>query len=325
MIRFGQLDPDTSKEARASFTVWPEFPGDLISLKLFIQEKDQQVFLNEELQLTVDTQPPKPIIAVNKLVTVTDTQATLLSGAGSDSSVIASVNKDQTLSATGELDEWYRVSISETESGWIGKSQVTAVTMTVKAKMPIPNIQGLETARTAQFITLNEQLQQAESDRAKIEEALRQREQEMLGLRAKLEHISTTQNTELSTAHEKREHTEKALREREQEMKTLQAQLVGLSQTQTSQMISMEEKLQQEQAQREQAEKALREHKEELAALRSQLKEKTESRTIQKTPPAIALASPFDGKEVRLDRINLIGAAASEWGISRSLQAFSVC
>jgi len=324
MIRFGQLDPDKSKEARVSFTVWPEFPENLIGLKLFIQEKDQQVFLNEELQLTVDTRPPKQIVAVNKLVTVTHNKATILSGAGSDSSVIASVLKDQTLAATGELDDWYRVSISKTENGWIGKSQVTAAALTVKGEMPIPNILGLEAARTAQFITLNEQLQKAENARAKIEEALRQREQETLDLRAKLANLSTTQNTQLSTANERleqerleREQMEKALREREQEMKNLQAKLDGIAQTQTSEITSMEEKLQQEHAQREQAEKALRDHKEEVATLRSQLNEITESRKIRKTPPAIALATPFDGKEVKVDRIVLVGAAASEWGISR--------
>ena len=75
MIRFGQIDSDTSKEARVSFTVWPEFPEDHLGFQLFIQEKDQEVFLNEELQLTVDTKAPKPIVTVNKLVTVTDDQA----------------------------------------------------------------------------------------------------------------------------------------------------------------------------------------------------------------------------------------------------------
>ena len=324
MIRFGKLDPDKSKEARVSFTVWPEFPEDHLGFKLFIQEKDQEVFLNEELQLTVDTKAPKHIVTVNKLVTVMDDQATILSGAGSDSSVIASVLKNQTLSATGELDEWYRVSISETEIGWIGKSQVTAVTMTAKAEMPIPTIRGLEAARTAQFITLNEQLQQAESERAKIEEALHKREQEMQDLRSKLEVLSTTQHTELSTAHEKlererieREQTERELLKREQEMKELKAELDGIAQSQTSEMTSMEEKLHQEHAQREQAEKALNDYKEEVRALRGQLTEMTESATAPKTPPAIALASPFDGKEVKVDRIHLVGAAASERGISR--------
>lgn len=324
MIRFGQLNPDTSKKARVSFTVWPDFPEDHLGLQLFIQEKDQQVFLNEELEMAVDTRPPKHIIIVNKLVTVTENQATILSGAGSDSSVIASVMKNQTLSATGELDDWYRVSISETEIGWIAKSQITAVSLPAKAEMPIPAIQGLEAARTAQFITLNEQLQRSESDRAKVKEALHQREQEMQGLRSKLEHLSITQNTKLSTAQDnferervEREQTEKALQEREQEMKKLQAKLEDIAETQTTEMTSMEEKLQQEHDQREQAEKALREHKEEVRALRGQLNEITEFVTIQKTPPAIALASRFDGKEVKVDRITLVGAAASERGISR--------
>ena len=147
MIQYGHLPPDTSKEARVSFTVWPDFPKDQLELKLFIQEKEQEVFLNEALQITVDTEPPKPIVAVNKMVTVVDNQATILSGAGSDSSVIASIQKNQSLAATGELDQWYRVSISETESGWVAKGQVSAINVASVAEMPIPEIQGLEAAR----------------------------------------------------------------------------------------------------------------------------------------------------------------------------------
>ena len=324
MIQVGELAPDTSKSARVSFTVWPEFPSEHVGLKLFIQEKEQQVFLNEEMHLTVDTQPPKHIVAVNKLVTVTDEQATILSGAGSDSSVIALIPKNQELPATGELDEWYRVSIGEGDSGWIAKAQVSSVALAAKAEMPIPTIQGLEDARSAEFITLNEQLQQAQSERVKIEEALRQRELEMQELRSKLKDISTTQHAELSSAQKQleqerleREKTKTALEEKEHDMNQLQAKLKMIKQSQTSELTSIQEKLHQEQTQREQAEKALQEYKDEVHSLQTQLSEVQEDETNQKTPPAIALASPFDGQEVQLDHINLVGAAASERGISR--------
>ena len=60
-----------------------------------IQEKAQQVFLNEELRLPVDSQPAQSIVVTNKLGTVKNDQATILSGAGSETSVIASIKKNQ--------------------------------------------------------------------------------------------------------------------------------------------------------------------------------------------------------------------------------------
>ena len=167
-------------------------------------------------------------------------------------------------------------------------------------------------------------MQRAESERAEIEQALKKREQEMNTLRAKLDHLSTSQHSELSTAHEQLEHeriereqTEKALKEREQDMQQLQAELEALSQSQTTEMTSMQAELQQVHAQQEQAEKALREYQDEVQTLRSQLSEMADAEPAQKTPPVIALASPVDGKEVKIDRITVVGAAASEKGISR--------
>ena len=196
VIRFGPLEGETSKRARVSFTVWPDFPSSELKFKLFIQEKSEQVFLNETLNLAVDTQPPLQIVATNKLVTVTAEQASILSGAGADSSVIAAVQKDQTLSATGELGDWYRVQLSEKEAGWISKNQASVTVSMVKGTMPIPMIQGLEAARTAQFITLSEQLEEAQSQREEIEQALQQREQEMKDLQTKLQHLADTETSQ---------------------------------------------------------------------------------------------------------------------------------
>ena len=79
----------------------------------------------------------------------------------------------------------------------------------------------------------------------------------------------------------------------------------------------MKEHLQQEQHQREQAETALQNFKQELNELRSKLEEMNHTRSQTKTPPAIALATPFEGQTLKVDRVQLVGAAASDRGIAR--------
>jgi len=275
------------------------------------------------LALAIDPNPPQQIVATNKIIRVTSDNAAILSGAGSESSVIATVNKDQSLAVTGELGDWFRVSLSENEMGWIAQSQAQVIVATAKGNMPIPVIQGLEENRTSQFITLTEELKRAQSERAQIEQVLQRREQEMQELRAKLEHVSTSEKAKLTTAQKQlererleQESIKNALRTREQEMEGLRQQLASMSSTQTK-LTTMQGKLQQEQAQREQAEKALHQHQSKLAHLRMQLSEAEKQAQTLKTPPAIALATPFDGQKVNVDRIQLVGAAASERGIAR--------
>jgi uncharacterized protein YgiM (DUF1202 family) len=289
-----------------------------------IKEKIQNVFLNEKVDLVVDTLPPQQIIATNKIVMVTQDHASLLSGAGAESSVIATVEKAQSLSATGELGGWYRIQLSEKETGWIAKQQVAIVQSSIKGEMPIPTIQGLEANKAAQFITLPEQLQQAEQERARIELTLKQREQEMALLQSKLEHMTSTQQSALSTTQEQlererteREQIEQTLQKRERESQQLRAQLEDSTNLKSSELTTMREHLQQEQAQREQAEKALRNFKQEMAHLEAKLDKMNQSQVSPKTPPAIALATPYDQQILTVDRIQLVGAAASDRGIAR--------
>ena len=324
MIRFGQLEPDGTKQARISFTVWPDYPKSEVGFGLFIKEKTQNVFLNEKVDLVVDTSPPQQIIATNKMVTVTQDRSSLLSGAGVESSVIATVEKLQTLAVTGELGDWYRIQLSEKETGWIAKQQVDTLQTSIKGEMPIPMINGLEANKASQFITLSEQLQQAEQERARIEHTLNQREQEMAGLQKKLEHMTASQQSTISTTQEQleRERTEReqiaqALRKREAEAQQLRAQLEATANTKSSELSTMRETLQEEQAQREQAEKALRNFKQEMAHLQAKLEKMNESQVSAKTPPAIALATPFDQQVLKVDRVQLVGAAASDRGIAR--------
>jgi uncharacterized protein YgiM (DUF1202 family) len=323
VIRFGQLGPNDTKQARISFTVWPDYPNQTLGFGLLIKEKTQNVFLNEKVALAVDTLPPQQIIATNKIVMVIQDHASLLSGAGAESSVIATVEKAQSLSATGELGGWYRIQLSEKETGWISKQQVT-VRSSIKGEMPIPTIQGLEANKAAQFIKLPEQLQQAEQERARIEQTLQQREQEMALLQTKLEQMTSTQQSTLSITQEElererteREQIEQALQQRERESQQLRAQLEDSANLKSSELSTMREHLQQEQAQREQAEKALRNFKQEMAQLEAKLNKMNQSQISAKTPPAIALATPYDQQILTVERVQLVGAAASDRGIAR--------
>jgi uncharacterized protein YgiM (DUF1202 family) len=324
IIRFGHLEPEATKQARISFTIWPDFPKDQLGFELLIKEKAQNVFLNERVDLAVDTQPPQQIIATNKIVTVTQDRTSLLSGAGAESSVIATVGKAQSLAVTGELGDWYRVQLSEKETGWIAKQQVSTLQASVKGEMPIPVIQGLEANKAAQFITLSEQLQQVEEERSRIEHTLKQREQEMADLKSQLEQMAASQRSTLSITQEQlereraeRERIHQALQNRELEARQLQAQLETTANTKSSELSSMRQHLQQEQAQREQAEKALNKFKQEMADLQAKLEQMHESRISTKTPPAIALATPYDQQIIKIDRVQLVGAAASDRGIAR--------
>ena len=324
MIRFGQLNPDESKQVRMSFTVWPDLSAEQVQFKLFIQEKTQHVHLNEDLRLPVDSQPAQEVALINKLGTVTDDSASILSGAGPETSVIASIKKEQTLSINGELGDWYRVKLSEEETGWIAKSQVSVQTPLLAGEVPAQTIQNLETSKSEQFITLTEKLERAESERAKIEENLQLREQEVQELRAKVDNLTASQEAKRAIAQEEsererieREKAAQALKVQEDEMELLRSELDTIAKAQNTELTTMQEQLHREKAEREQAEQALSQFREELQQLRSQLDEYASAATVQQTPPAIALATPLDGKEVKLDRIQLTGAAASEKGISR--------
>lgn len=100
------------------------------------------VTLDGTLKLAIDHRPAPQIIATNKLVSVHDASAKIHSGAGEETSVIASAAKDQGLAVTGELGDWWRVQISPKETGWIAKRDAREPVERVKGDMPIPSIAG---------------------------------------------------------------------------------------------------------------------------------------------------------------------------------------
>ena len=141
-VEFGVLQPEETKTARVNLFVGKDLTEAQLPLKLFIREKSQNVFLDEKLTLPLDNRPPPQIVATNKLVAVGQTSAKIHSGAGPETTVIASAGKDQSLAVTGELGEWYRVQFSESETGWISKRDVTEAPMSAKGEIPIPRVAG---------------------------------------------------------------------------------------------------------------------------------------------------------------------------------------
>ena len=141
-IDFGPLKPDQAKTARVNLSVRRELAVAELPLKLFIRDEGMNVALNEELKLAVDSRPPPQIVATNKLVAVKAGSAKIHGGAGPDTTVIASAGKDQSLAVTGELGDWYRVLISESEIGWVAKREVAEAPVTAKGDMPVPTVRG---------------------------------------------------------------------------------------------------------------------------------------------------------------------------------------
>jgi hypothetical protein len=139
-LDFGPLRPNETKSARVNLFVARETKAEELPLRLFIRERGMNVILDETLKLAVDHRPSPQIIATNKIVAVNEASAKIHSGAGPDTSVIASAAKDQTLAITGELGDWWRVQISPKENGWIAKREAREMVEPARGEMPIPSM-----------------------------------------------------------------------------------------------------------------------------------------------------------------------------------------
>jgi uncharacterized caspase-like protein len=236
-IEFGSLHPGESKPQRVTLSLGADFSASKAMVQLSVTDPDRHLALYEELQVPVDAQPAAQIVAIHSLIRVHEDHAMILSGAGSDASVLASVNKGQVLSTTGELETWYRIQISESEHGWIAKGQTNVVTSTISADFPIPRIKELDKSRSAQFMALRE--------------------------------------PQRPPAHMAEDQLQLTLKEQQEELTSLRAQL--------------------------------------------EARPPAQSRALERliAPPAIALAAPLDNQTITTDRVQVIGTAASEAGISR--------
>jgi uncharacterized protein YgiM (DUF1202 family) len=137
---FGILKPDETKSARANIFIGKDLPATEIPLKLSIRDKRLNVIVNESLTLAVDDRPAPQVIVTNKMVTVGPQSAKIHSGAGVETTVIASAGKDQPLAVTGDLGDWYRVQLSQTEFGWVAKRDISEAppSLSAKGEIPIP-------------------------------------------------------------------------------------------------------------------------------------------------------------------------------------------
>lgn len=142
LLDFGPLKPDETKRGTANLFVGRDARDEQISIRLFIKERGSNTTLDETVKLAVDHRATSQIVATNKLVTIDTPSVKVHSGAGADTSVIASGSQGQSLAVTGELGDWYRVQITPNEAGWVAKAQVKEHHESVKGDMPVPIISG---------------------------------------------------------------------------------------------------------------------------------------------------------------------------------------
>jgi hypothetical protein len=142
VLEFGSLKPDETKRAAVNLFVGRDLREEQLQLRLYIKERGTNTTLDETVKLAVDQRPTPQIVATNKVVTIDSPSVKIHSGAGPETSVIASGVKGQGLAVSGELNDWYRVQLSPSEIGWIAKSDVVEIRESFKGDMPIPTISG---------------------------------------------------------------------------------------------------------------------------------------------------------------------------------------
>jgi hypothetical protein len=122
-VEIGALRPSETKPGRVAVDVPAGFPASQLLVRVAVRA-GEAVVLQDDLRLTVDAGPPRQIRAVSKSVVVADVSAQIRSGAGAEMPVIAVANPTQPLVVTGEVGDWYRLRLSDTDSGWVLKRDV---------------------------------------------------------------------------------------------------------------------------------------------------------------------------------------------------------
>lgn len=142
LVEIGSLNPNEAKSVTVNLFVGKDLRDEHLPVRLFIRERSVNQLLDETVKLAVDHRVAPQIMATNKMVAIESPSVNIHSGAGQETSVIASGVKGQELAVSGELGAWYRVHISETEIGWIAKNAVKETQELAKGDMPIPAITG---------------------------------------------------------------------------------------------------------------------------------------------------------------------------------------
>ncbi len=141
-IELGALRAEETRSSRVVIAVRPNFPANELPLRLTVRGAGGVVLLEDELRLAVDAGPARPVQAVSKQVVVAGSSAEIRSGVGAEMPVIALANQAQPLAVTGELGEWYRLRLSDTESGWIPKREVIEFRPAGPTEAAVPTVRA---------------------------------------------------------------------------------------------------------------------------------------------------------------------------------------
>lgn len=104
----------------ATVQLQPAFSASFFDLELRIANQQFGTIETERLRIAVGREVGNPVIALNKQVVSTE-RVQVYSGASSDSPVLQAVDQGALFEVTGELGNYYRVSIFG-ESGWVPRN-----------------------------------------------------------------------------------------------------------------------------------------------------------------------------------------------------------
>jgi uncharacterized protein YgiM (DUF1202 family) len=123
-IDVGSLAAGETRPGSVRLDLAPSFGGSDLTLHLSVRGGDV-ILLEDDLRFVVDPGPPGPVRSISKNVVIDGLSAPIRSGAGAEMPTIAVANRAQPLTVTGEIGDWYRVRLSDADTGWILKREVT--------------------------------------------------------------------------------------------------------------------------------------------------------------------------------------------------------
>jgi len=123
-VELGNLAPDVSKTDRLTFTVKKTYPSNEIPIDLLIRERNFNVSVTKELSFNVGEPVAAQVIALKRTV-VAKEKTKIYGSADRESPVIARLPQSTSLLATGQLGDWYEVSLPKGRKGWVETGSVT--------------------------------------------------------------------------------------------------------------------------------------------------------------------------------------------------------
>jgi hypothetical protein len=123
-IKLEAVDPGEKIATRLTVSLTKTLEGDTLPIDLQIMDTDFQIKLVDKILLPLDASIPPSIIRVHKTLIIKERMAHIYGGAGEDTLVIAQIEKENQLVATGQLGDWYRVLVDKNDTGWISSHAV---------------------------------------------------------------------------------------------------------------------------------------------------------------------------------------------------------